>query len=443
MNIYVRSYLFPTNQTRITWRTINRISIKFISVFSFFLCLTAFNASAQNTAEWPCFHGPDRTNKSTETGLVKTWPKSGPDLLWTASGLGEGYSSVSVGGGLIYTAGKYSGQTYVFCFNLDGKPVWKKPNGQTWTTTLSYASSYTGARSTPTYDKGTVYHLGEMGRLAAFNAKTGEEIWQRELVRDFEVSPPEPEYGYSESVLIDGDNLFVRPCGKKGFQVCLNKKNGELIWANTEIPGTPGYNSMVIDEFGGYRQIIGASSNCFYSIDTRTGKLLWKVDMVNQRELNITDAIVYNEYVFISSGYGKGSMLIRLNVSGKSIIPETVWQSTLMDNHHGGVILQDGYLYGAGSNSRGWFCLDFLTGKQIWKTDGKGSLTYADGMLYLLDERGIMKLVKATPDKFELSGEFKIPKGGEGMYWAHPVVCGGRLYVRHADKIYAYNISVK
>ncbi|MFC2129767.1 polyvinylalcohol dehydrogenase, partial [Bacteroidota bacterium] len=144
-----------------------------------------------------------------------------------------------------------------------------------------------------------------------------------------------------------------------------------------------------------------------------------------------------------SSGYGKGSMLVQLELTEKGIQPDTVWQSEIMDNHHGGVILHEGYLYGSGSKSRGWFCLDFRTGKQLWNMDGKGSLTFAEGMLYLLDERGNMKLVRATPDQCEISGEFKVPEGGDGMYWAHPVVCGGRLYVRHADKLYAYDISVK
>lgn len=441
MNIYLKLCAYTYNQINIAADSFKKGIWNSFFAFCFFIGISGINAVAQKIYEWPSFHGIDRTNKSAETGLIKAWPKDGPKLLWTAPGLGEGYSSVTVASGFLYTSGLYNGQTYVFCFDLYGKPVWKKPNGKTWTTTLSYASSYTGARSTPTYDNGVLYHLGERGRLTSFDAKTGDEIWHRELVPDFAVEAP--EYGYSESVLIDGDNLFVRPFGKKGFQVCLNKRNGELIWANTEIPGTPGYNSMVVDEFGGYRQIIGSSSNCFYSVDTKTGKMLWKVDIVNQRELNLTDAIVYNDYVFISSGYGKGSMLIKSKATGKTIIPETVWQSALMDNHHGGVILHNGYLYGAGSNSRGWFCLDFLTGKQIWNTDGKGSLTYADGMLYLLDERGTMKLVRATPDKYELSSEFKVPKGGEGMYWAHPVVCGGRLYIRHADKLYAYDISWK
>jgi outer membrane protein assembly factor BamB len=153
--------------------------------------------------------------------------------------------------------------------------------------------------------------------------------------------------------------------------------------------------------------------------------------------------VTFNEYVYLSSGEGKGSMLVRLKSSGKSIIAEKVWQNELLDNYHGGILFHNGNVYGSGSSTRSWFCIDMLTGKQMWKTQGSGSLTFAEGMLYLYDEKGIMKLVKATPEKFEKISEFKIPNGGEGPYWAHPVVCGGRLYLRHADKIFAYNISSK
>jgi outer membrane protein assembly factor BamB len=413
------------------------------SYFAVFLVTTIFgcNTIAQNSNEWPCFHGPDRSNKSVETGLLKEWPDKGPALLWTASGLGDGYSSISVGDNRLYTAGKSGNQTYVFCFDMTGKLLWKQPNGTAWSTTLPWAVSYTGSRSTPTYDNGLLYHLSETGHLTAFNSKSGDIIWTRELPKDFNAAIP--EYGYSESVLIDGDNLYTRPAGKAGFQVCLNKRTGATIWANTEIPGTAGYNSLLIRETGGIRQIIGASSSGFYGVDSATGKLLWFVDFVNQRELNCTDAVTYQDYLLLTTGYGKGSMLVELINKEKKIIPRSVWQSELMDNHHGGVILHDGYLYGSGTNSKGWFCLDFVTGKLKWRTEGKGSVTYADGMLYLLDEKGTMKLVRATPDKFEKNGEFKLPKGGESMYWAHPVISQGRLYIRHSDKIFAYDISKK
>ena len=408
-----------------------------------FLILTVPGCStvAQQECNWPCFHGADRTNKAAETGLLKKWPETGPELLFTISGLGEGYATVSIAEGYIFTSGMLEKQTYVFAFDLNGNQIWKKPNGQSWETDRSWATTYTGSRSTPTYDDGVIYHLGELGRLAAFDHKTGKEIWSMELrdVFDAEI----PEYGYSESVYIDGDRLYCNPAGKKGYIVCLDKKSRKLIWANDEIREPVGNNSPIVFEYGGYRQVAGVTARSIYSVDSETGKLLWMVDYGNDRENNIADPIFHNGHVFVSSGYGKGSILLKLNVSGEKIIPETVWQTELMDNHHGGIVLHEGYLYGAGHNARGWFCLDFMTGKEIWKSNGKGSLTYADGMLYCLDERGIMKLVTATPEKYDAVSSFEVPSGGKGFHWAHPVVCGGRLYIRHTDKIFVYDIRGK
>jgi len=405
--------------------------IGFWLLFLMLLSASGFIESGQTKNEWPCFHGMDRQNKSAETGLLNSWPANGPGLLWTISGLGEGYSSVSIGGGLIFTGGWIDKQTYLFAFDLNGKPLWKKPNGDAWSVTVSWASSYNGPRSTPTYENGTVYHLSENGRLTAFRSKDGTVLWTRDLPKEFNAEMP--MYGYAESVLVDGENLYVRAGGSKGYQVCLNKHTGKTIWTNAEIPGGYGYNSLIIK----------ASNTCYYSLDSKTGRLLWKADCKNKYEVNCTDAITFNEYVFLTSGEGKGCGLIRLKKTGNGIATEKVWETELMDNYFGGVILHDGYLYGSGNISKGWFCLDFLTGKQMWKTTGEGSLTYADGMVYLYDEKGTMKLVKASPEKFEKTGEFKVPKGGAGPYWAHPVVCGGRLYLRHADKIFAYDISKK
>ena len=408
----------------------------------FVLCLfvsAITTVYCQENKSWTGFHGSDRINISTETGLLDTWPEAGPPLLWKLKGIGEGYSSVIIADGLLYTSGKYENQTYVYAFDLNGKQIWKKPNGVSWDVQVSWASTYNGPRSTPTYDNGVIYHLGEAGRLSAYKSKTGELIWSRELTKDFQAEIP--MYGFSESVLIDGNNLFVRPGGKNGFQVCLNKMTGETIWTNNEIPGTCGYNSMIVKDFGGFHQIIGASSNCFYSVDVKTGKLLWKIDYENQHSLNCSDAITFNEYVFIAT-VGKGCTLIKMIPSGGKISIEKVWQNEqLMDNYHGGVLLHNGYVYGSGSSSRSWFCIDLLTGKQLWKTPGSGSLTFADGMVYLYDEKGTMKLVKASGDSLEKKGEFKVPAVGKGPYWAHPVVCGGRLYLRHDDVIFAYDIT--
>ena len=411
-------------------------------IYTSIISILGFSESfAQSGNDWPCFHGSDRTNRSAETGLLKAWPNGGPKLLWTISGIGEGYSSVIVANDRLYTEGRSGDMTAVFCFGLNGKQIWKKTCGRAWNTNLSWASTYIGSRSTPTYSEGVLYILSEAGLLEALDALTGNELWTRELTADFNASIP--EYGYSESVLVDGNNLYVKPFGKKGYQICLDKKNANVIWTSNDNSGKTGYASFVISNFGGFRQLITSTGTNYYGLDSKTGRLLWKVDFANQRELNVADAVTYNEYVFVSSGYGKGSMLFKMKPSGKVLTTEMVWESNLMDNHHGGFLLHNGYIYGSGTNNRGWFCLDFNTGKEMWKTNGKGSLTYADGMLYLLDERGTMRLVKSDPGKYECTGEFTVPKGGESLYWAHPVVCGGRLYIRHADKVFAYDINAK
>ncbi|MFC1557945.1 PQQ-binding-like beta-propeller repeat protein [candidate division KSB1 bacterium] len=430
------------NKTKVDTISVTRNSklyagLIYCLIISFFSGVT----SAQEKGEWPCFHGLNRNNKSAETGLLKVWPKTGPELLWTITGLGEGYSSVSIANGYLFTAGRIENQTYVFAFDLNGELKWKMANGQAWEATMSHARGYTGSRSTPTYDNGVVYHLGEVGRLAAFDYKTGKEKWFVNIQESFNAKIP--GYGYSESVLIDGDRLYCSPAGSKGFIICLNKNNGKLIWANNEIPGGVAYTSAAVEEFGGYQHIINMSSSCVFGVDEKTGKLLWSAPFKNERSLNNTNPIYHDGYVFVSSGYGKGSALIMLNSSGGKIVPETVWETTLMDNHHGGIILLDGYLYGAGDRSRGWFCLNFMTGEQMWTARGKGSLVYADGMLYLLEEKGTMKLIKATSQKYIETGSFEGPDGGKGMHWAHPVVCGGRLYIRHNDKLAAYDIKSK
>ena len=183
------------------------------------------------------------------------------------------------------------------------------------------------------------------------------------------------------------------------------------------------------------------SANRVLSFDPKDGRLLWDYAFGNKRENNVTDVIINKGLVYASSGYGRGSILLRpqRQTNGKFVV-KSVWTSDLLDNHHGGVLLLNGHLYGAGHEARGWFCLDFNTGRKMWQSPGKGSLTYADGRFYCLNERGTMSLVKATPESWEEVSSFRLSRGGKGLYWAHPVICGGRLYVRHSDQLFAYNI---
>ena len=194
---------------------------------------------------WPCLHGQRRDNRSDESGLLKSWPQEGLKLLWTASGIGHGYSSVAVSGGRIFTAGMTNKQTYVVALDLNGKELWRRPNGESWQASerQSWAVPYAGARGTPTVDGDTVYHLSDLGRLTAFDASSGEVRWHVDAMEVFK--PPRPKYGYSESVLILGERLFFCPGGKEGYVVALDKRTGRTLWANTDISDPIGYSSLV------------------------------------------------------------------------------------------------------------------------------------------------------------------------------------------------------
>jgi outer membrane protein assembly factor BamB len=412
--------------------------IKFLFLFIFSVPVVAF---ANDKTDWPCFHGSDRNNLSSDTGLLQEWPDDGPELLWTNSDIGHGYSSVAIAGDRIFTAGMINKQTYVTALDITGKKLWQSLNGRSWQASArqTWAVPYAGSRCTPTVDGDTVFHLSELGRLAAFDVQTGREKWDVDILKTFDAE--QPEYGYSESVLIYGDKLFCCSAGDKGYIVAIEKDTGKTVWAGEQIKDAVGNCSAIVADIEGIKQIITMSANRVLSFDIENGRLLWQYPFANKRENNCADVIVSDNLVYASSGYGGGSILLRpqKQADGKFTV-EPVWQNELLDNHHGGVLLLDGYLYGTGHEARGWFCLDFKTGKQMWNSPGKGSLTYADERLYCLDEKGIISLVKATHEKWEQINSFKLPRGDKGLFWAHPVVCGGRLYVRHSDKLFAYNI---
>lgn len=401
------------------------------------LSLNAFSAEPS----WPCYHGPRRDNKSEETGLLKEWPKAGPKLLWKTTGIGHGYSAVAATDGRIFTAGMLDEKTHVVAVDLNGKILWKRVNGASWKASAqqSYALPYDGARGTPTVDGDTVYHLSEMGGLTAFDVSNGNERWKLNVTEAFQGE--RQKYGLCDSVLIHGDHLICSPGGAKGYTVALDKKKGRIVWANTEISDPVGYCSPVVAEIDGVEQVLLLSSKRVFALQRDNGKLLWQHPCINQRHNNATDVIVRDGLVFVSSGYGGGSSLLKPTRQADDGFEVTeVWKTDLMDNHHGGVVLVGDHLFGSGHYSRGWFCLEFKTGKKRWQERGKGSLTYADGKLYCLEEKGTLNLIDASATKWNATGSFTVPDGGRGPHWAHPVVCGGRLYVRHSETLFAYQL---
>jgi len=385
---------------------------------------------------WPRFHGPDGENQSSDAGLLKRWPEGGPALRWTAEGIGQGYSSVTLAGARIFTAGNVDGKTVVTALDLDGQTKWQSPNGPAWT------SSYDGTRGTPTYDDGRVYHESPVGQLVCLDAKNGAEIWSLNILERFDGH--NIRWALAESVLIDGDVVICCPGGAKGSVVGLDKRTGDLVWAAPGTGESTSYASPALAVCEGLRMVLTMNAKALIGVNADTGDLLFTFPHVTRYDVNALMPIYHDGHVFISSGYGSGSQMFKLTIDGNKARVEQVWENKQLDNHHGGVLLLEGYLYGSSAGGR-WMCLDWKTGQTKYAEGGvgKGSLTYADGMLYTYSENRKMGLVEAGPERHEVVSQFTVPSGGGGKSWAHPVVCGGRLYLRHADKLYAYDVKGK
>lgn len=384
---------------------------------------------------WPRFHGPEGNNISPATGLLDQWPAGGPELVWTAEGLGGGYASVSLAHGLIYTAGNIDEQTVVMALNLDGEKVWQTVCGKAWT------KSHAGTRSTPTIDGHRLYYETPLGDLVCLNAHTGNRVWGLNILDEF--AGKNIRWALAESPIVDGNLLICCPFGDLGSVVALNKMTGETVWAAESVGDRAGYATPAIVEFAGRRMVLTMSSKALVGVDMVNGDLLFRYEHITKYDVNALTPRFVDGHVFISSGYGSGSELVKLTAAGDDITAEQVWENKDLDNHHGGVILWDDHIYGADFR-RNWVCLDLKTGQTEYQERGvgKGSLTCADGMFYTLSEKGRkVGLVEPTPEAHRLVSEFRIPEGGEGPTWAHPVVRGGRLYIRHGQFLYAFDIK--
>jgi outer membrane protein assembly factor BamB len=382
---------------------------------------------------WPQFHGPRRDNISTDTGLLKRWPANGPPLIWTVRGVGHGYSSMSLAHGFIYTAGNIGDSTVVTAIDLNGKIRWQYKNGRAWT------GQKPGSRATPTIDGDRLYHKSPHGEVVCLDAHTGKKIWGLNILKEF--GSKNIQWALAESLLIDGERVICSPGGPKAAVVALDKMSGDVVWQSGSTGDLAGYASPTLCELGGLRILATMTAKASIGVNANTGERLWHYPHITPWDENIFMPILHDGCVFISTGHKVGSRKLKLNVADGKVNVETLWSTPELDNHHGGVILLDGYLYGSG-HRRGWICVDWETGKTMYNEPGvgKGSLTYADGMFYTLGERSRMGLVRATPERHEVISEFRLPEGGDGPSWAHPVVCSGRLYIRYDEYLHAYDV---
>ncbi len=408
----------------------------------FALLAAGVMASVCTAADWPQFRGPHRDGKSTETGLLKKWPQAGPRLIWSVEGLGAGYSSAAIADGLVYTTGKHGADGYIFCFDLNGKPQWKVAYGPEWT------KSYPATRTTPTVNDGKLYVFSGLGTVYCLDAKTGAKIWSRDVFGEFEGQSP--RWGMSECLLVDGSKVIASPGGKKASVVALDKNNGHVLWACKELNQGSAYCNPVAVEYKGNRMIVTMLPDSVVAIEPETGKLLWQDPFDDyhtdrSRVVNANAPLYLDGQIYTTSGYDNGGAMVQLSADPTRIARK--WVDRTLDVHHGGVVLVDGYIYGANfqSMTRGnRACLDWNTGKVMYDSPwqgNKGSTIYADGMLYCYAEStGDVGLARATPDGFNVVSSFKIT-AGEGKYWAHPSISDGRLYIRHGDVMMVYDIS--
>ncbi len=380
--------------------------------------LAAVPEKTVHVGDWPQWRGPGRDGISTETGLLDKWPTDGPPLAWTGKDLGTGYASISIENGKIYTMGDRDDSDYVIALSADdGHELWSTKIGKNWD-----QSNSVGPHCTPAADGKFVYALSPHGDLVCLETAHGKIHWQLNMEKDFG-GRMMSGWGYSESPLVDGDRLICTPGGKDATIVALNKFTGKTIWKSA-VPkfgkrGSDGaaYSSVIVGNGAGVRQYVQMLGRGLVGIATKDGKFLWGYDKVANGTANIDTPIVDGDYVFESTSYGAGSGLVKLSRDGKDINADEVYfiAPNQFNNHHGGVVLVDGYLYGGhGQNNDAPVCVEFKTGKIMWKKDrgtGRGSaaVLYADGKLYFRYDDGLMVLIQATPEEYKEISTFKIP----------------------------------
>jgi len=370
---------------------------------------------------------------------VKSWPDGGPKRLWVArENLGKGFASLAVARGTIYTTGMIGKSGHAFAFDLEGKLKWKRAYGPEW------ARSYPSARSTPTVDGDRIYLMSGMGKVVCLRTRNGDELWSVDTVEKY--GNQALGHGRAESVLVHGDKVICTPGGPKFTLVALDKMTGREIWKTGGLGKKAAYCSPILIQDKGRDLLVTVTSDHIVGVQPQDGRELWKYPFRGTYEIHPNSPLYKDGQIYVSAGYDAGSVMLALSADGRKV--KRLWKDQTLDTHHGGLVEVDGYVYGANwiSNSKGkWVCLDWTSGtvryETQWKT--KGSIIYADGMLYCYEDRGgTVALVHATPKGFDVVSSFPV-RHGSGKHWAHPAISDGRLYLRHGDKLAAYDIKAK
>lgn len=389
------------------------------------------------------WRGPARDGKYPSTGLLKEWPEGGPELVLRKEGLGGGYSTPVFYDGMVYVTGRRDTLEVVTAVDLDGTVRWETVYGRPW------MESFQETRNTPAIENDRIYITGAMGTVNCIDAKTGHILWSRNTHEEFDAGFH--RWGMAESVLLTENAVISSPVGEETVMVALDKRDGSVIWKSEPTGDVRSYVSPLLIEYNGVKLLIATTSNHLVGIDPATGKTFWKLDLVTdyteKGRRNSTNTPLYHDgEIFVSSGYDDKALMVALSDDARSV--HVKWTNDVLDNHHGGLVLLDGYIYGSNwiNNGNGnWICLDWDTGEVMYdeKWHNKGSIIYADGMFYVFTEKqGHVGLVESTPEGFHVVSSFQV-SDGRGPRWAHPSIYDGKLFLRHHDVLLVYDIQQK
>ena len=387
--------------------------------------------------DWPQWQGLNRDALTNETGLLKTWPYGGPPRVWLYRDCGKGYAGPAIVGDRLYILGSRNGIAYLLCLDVtSGTEIWHTKIGPEVKNRWG-----DGPRATPTVDGELTYVLGGQGSLVCVRTADGSEVWRKTMR---ELGGSIPSWGFCESVLVDGDWVVCTPGGEAGAVAALNKQTGDLVWQSADVPDNAHYSSIIRVAPHGRPQYVQLLEKRLIGLAVADGRLLWQLGWPGATAV-VPTPIFHNNAVYVTSGYGAGSMLAAFETDGTAT---DVYRNKVMKNHHGGAIRLGDYIYGY-SDGVGWVCQDFYTGERVWRERsalGKGAIGYADGRFYCLDEEsGVVVLIEASPDGWNEQGRFTLQpqtqiRSNAGGIWVHPVIAGGKLYLRDQDLLYCYDV---
>lgn len=395
----------------------------------------AAHFAADNTSrDWPQFRGVNRDGISSETGLLTSWPSSGPKEIWRRP-IGEGYSGITIVDGRIYTmyGGEDDGKAVEFAAAFDaqtGKELWHVVIGDKYETQFG-----NGPRSTPAVDGDLVYFIGSRGDFAALSIVDGSETWSMSLPEKFGAS--QPYFGFAASTLLDDGQLIIEGGGKEGKSFAgLDKMTGEVKWTSGDGGREPSYNSAIAVEIGGRRHFVYVVGKTLRGIDS-SGQELWSHEWP-EGETHASPVFISPNRIFTSGVEGVGGILIEIKDDGEKVSVNEVWKTRFMRNHFSTSLVHDDHIYGFDNATLK--CIAAADAKMAWRKRGlgKGSLIYADGHILVLSDQGRLLLVEATSEGYVEKGSVQAL---EGKSWTAPTLAGGTLYLRNHTEMVAYDIN--